>query len=99
MSKGLNEAGDLAIVMVDPQAAGGDASKAVVVLVPVSDYKGFVGNFQNPAAEGAVTHAKTGEQISVPLRFRVLAETTIPDPYKRFFIIRDQSSPDDPGTL
>ena len=54
---------------------------------------------QKMPQESAVTHAKTGEQISVPLRFRVLAETTIPDPYKRFFIIRDQSSPADPGAL
>lgn len=54
---------------------------------------------QKMPQESAVTHAKTGEQISVPVRFRVLAETIITDPYKRFFIIRDQSSPGNPGTL
>jgi hypothetical protein len=54
---------------------------------------------QKMPQESAVTHAKTGEQISVPVRFRILAETTITDPYKRFFIIRDQSSPGNPGTL
>jgi len=59
LNKGLNEAGDLAIVMVDPQAVGGDPSKAVVALIPVTDYKAFVSNFQNPAAEGDITHAKT----------------------------------------
>lgn len=54
---------------------------------------------QKMPQESAVTHAKTGEQISVPLRFRVLPEVTIADPYRRFFIIRDQSSPADPGAL
>jgi hypothetical protein len=54
---------------------------------------------QKMPQESAVTHAKTGEQISVPVRFRVLAETLETDPYKRFFIIRDQSSPGNPGVL
>jgi hypothetical protein len=43
--------------------------------------------------ESSVTHAKTGEQISVPVRWRVLADTTITDPQKQFFIIRDQEVP------
>lgn len=54
---------------------------------------------QKMPQESAVTHAKTGEQISVPVRFRVLAEPLVSDPYQRFFIIRDQSSPSNPGTL
>lgn len=45
---------------------------------------------QRMPQESSVTHAKTGEQISVPVRFKALADTTVTDPYKRFFIIRDQ---------
>ncbi len=48
---------------------------------------------QRQPQESSITHAKTGEQISIPVRFRVLAETAILDPYKRFFIIRDQDIP------
>lgn len=42
--------------------------------------------------ESAVTHNKTGEQISVPVRFRVLPDTSIVDPYARFFSIFDQET-------
>ena len=47
---------------------------------------------QRMPQESSVTHSKTGEQISIPVRFRALADTTITDPYKRFFVIRDQST-------
>lgn len=52
---------------------------------------------QRMPQESSVTHAKTGEQVSIPVRFRVLADSTVSDPYKRFFIIRDQSTPANPG--
>lgn len=42
------------------------------------------------AAESAVTFNKTGEQISIPVRFRALPDTSIVDVYARFFQIRDQ---------
>jgi len=45
---------------------------------------------QRTPQESSVTHTKTGEQISIPIRFKVLADTTVADPLKRFFIIRDQ---------
>ena len=48
---------------------------------------------QHMPQESAVTHAKTGEQISVPVRFRCLPDTSISDVRKRFFIIRDQAVP------
>jgi hypothetical protein len=47
---------------------------------------------QRMPQESSVTHAKTGEQISIPVRFRVLSDTTMTDPLKRFFIIRDQDT-------
>ena len=45
---------------------------------------------QRQPQESSVTHAKTGEQISIPVRFRVLSDATLTDVKKRFFIIRDQ---------
>ena len=46
---------------------------------------------QHTPQESSVTHAKTGEQISIPVRFKALPDTSIPDVQKRFFIIRDQA--------
>lgn len=48
---------------------------------------------QRQPQESSVTHAKTGEQISVPVRFRVLSDSSVTDVSKRFFIIRDQEVP------
>lgn len=48
---------------------------------------------QRMPQESSVTHAKTGEQISIPIRFRVLSDTSMTDPLKRFFVIRDQDVP------
>lgn len=42
------------------------------------------------AQESAVTYNKTGEQQSLPMRFRALADTSISDVYDRFFITLDQ---------
>lgn len=42
------------------------------------------------AVESSVVFAKTGEQQTVPVRFRALADLSVADPYKRFFIVRDQ---------
>ena len=40
--------------------------------------------------ESTVTHAKTGEQVSIPASFRVMPDTTEVDPKARFFSIFDQ---------
>lgn len=48
---------------------------------------------QRMPQESSITHAKTGEQISIPVRFRVMPDTSISDPLKRFFVIRDQHLP------
>jgi hypothetical protein len=52
----------------------------------------FFRKIQRMPQESSVTHAKTGEQISIPVRFKALADTTVDDIYKRFFIIRDQAT-------
>lgn len=48
---------------------------------------------QRMPQESSITHAKTGEQVSIPVRFRVLQESSIDDLTKRFFIVRDQDVP------
>lgn len=45
---------------------------------------------QRQPQESSITHSKTGEQISVPVRFRALQDSGISDIQKRFFIMRDQ---------
>ena len=74
MSKGLNKAGDMAVVFFDPDAAGagagGDADGGaghkkkdphVLVLIPTDDFKAFVTNFQEAKEEGGITEAKAPE--------------------------------------
>lgn len=51
----------------------------------------FFHKVQRSPQESSITHSKTGEQISIPVRFKALADTTVSDIYKRFFIIRDQA--------
>lgn len=51
----------------------------------------FFRKVQRSPQASAVTHAKTGEQISIPMLWKCLADTTVEDVYKRFFIIRDQA--------
>lgn len=48
---------------------------------------------QRMPQESSITFQKTGEQISIPVRWRSLADTSVSDVKKRFFIIRDQVAP------
>lgn len=48
---------------------------------------------QRMPQESSITHSKTGEQISIPVRFRCLADASLTDINKRFFVIRDQAVP------
>ncbi len=48
---------------------------------------------QRMPQESSITFNKTGEQISIPVRWRALADTSVSDSKKRFFIIRDQIAP------
>jgi hypothetical protein len=47
---------------------------------------------QRMPQESSITHAKTGEQISIPVRFKAIADTSEPNIQKRFFIVRDQAT-------
>jgi hypothetical protein len=62
LGKGVNRGGDLAVAMLDPAQAGGDNEKAVVVLVPTSDYKAFLSNFKSATdAGGGISKATPQE--------------------------------------
>lgn len=50
----------------------------------------FFRKVQRSPQESNVAHNKTGEQISIPVRFKALADTSVADTYKRFMTIRDQ---------
>lgn len=64
---------------------------AVLFQRPNTKIRGYLfRKAQRTPQESTVTHAKTGEQISVPVRFRCLPDTSISDTKKRMFIIRDQ---------
>lgn len=52
----------------------------------------FFRKVQRMPQESSITHQKTGEQISIPVRFKCLADSSVADIYKRFFIIRDQAT-------
>lgn len=45
---------------------------------------------QRTPQESAVLYSKTGEQQTVPVRFRALADTSIADQLQRYFMIYDQ---------
>lgn len=49
---GLNESGELALVIIDPEATGVADDKSVLLLVPVSDYAAFWGISPMPRPTG-----------------------------------------------
>jgi hypothetical protein len=58
IKQGLNENGDCAIVFVDPKAVGGNEEQAVLVLIPVSDFQGFLKNYPGAQTQGEVATFK-----------------------------------------
>jgi hypothetical protein len=57
LGKGVDKKGDLAVVMEDPDKFGGNSEKSVLILVPIDDYKAFLGNFKATESVGEVTKA------------------------------------------
>lgn len=67
--------------------------RRLAVLFQKSDLKirgFFFRKVQRAPQESSVTFNKTGEQISIPVRWRALPDLSITDIYKRYFIMRDQ---------
>jgi len=77
LKQGINKSGDMAIAFYNPQdkkhkAEDGGDSPPVVVLVPINDYKAFLGNFQDVKGVGddisQVTVPKNNEKLFVVQR-------------------------------
>jgi hypothetical protein len=47
---------------------------------------------QRTPQESTINFAKTGEQQQIPIRFRALADTSIPNINERLFVVLDQTS-------
>lgn len=60
ISQGMDETGELAFIFVDPSVSGTDEEHSMLILVPVTDYKAFTGNFPESKTEGDFTEAKLG---------------------------------------
>ena len=64
---------------------------AVLFARPNGKIRGYLFRRVNRSPqESTINYAKSGEQQTVPVRFKALADTSITDIKKRFFIIRDQ---------
>lgn len=64
---------------------------AVLFQRPNGKIRGYFFRRVNRAPqESAVTHNKTGEQISVPVRFNCIADLSVTEARQRYFTIRDQ---------
>jgi hypothetical protein len=63
LQNGLDKGGEMAVVMLDPSAAGGagEGDKSMLMLWPVSDYKAFLGNFPDAKEEAGVATIKFGD--------------------------------------
>jgi len=61
IQQGMDETGELAFVFVDPSVSGADEEHSMLILVPVTDYKAFTGNFPEAKTEGDFTEAKLGQ--------------------------------------
>jgi hypothetical protein len=55
INAGLNRSGDLAVALLDPTAVGGDMSNSPMIIVPVSDYAAFLGNFPGASTQGDIS--------------------------------------------
>lgn len=62
VTQGIKEDGDVVLAFLDPAAIGQRGDESILVLIPVTDYQQFVGNFQGAQQDGEVTEARiTGE--------------------------------------
>lgn len=67
---------------------------AVLYKSDIDLIRAFVFNrVQLQPVESQVTFNKTGEQVSIPLQFKALADTSVVDVKKRFFTIFEQINP------
>jgi hypothetical protein len=60
LTNGLDTNGEMAIVFRDPAKTNEKPDKSMMLLIPVSDYAGFVANFKDAKVDGEVT------EVSMP---------------------------------
>ena len=66
IKEGLDTGGEMAFVFMKPATEGAPPEESMLVLVPTSDYKAFLGNFQGVQTQGAVSSFKPeGKQEDV----------------------------------
>lgn len=63
VKEGMDTAGELAFVMVKPAKENSPPEDSMMFLLPVSDYKAFLSNFENVKTEGAISSFKAGEEL------------------------------------
>ena len=64
---------------------------AVLFQRPNNKIRGYLFRIaQRSPQDSTVVHNKTGEQITIPMRWKILADPSVNDVYSRFMIIRDQ---------
>jgi hypothetical protein len=54
---GVNRSGELAFAYIDPAAFNSPEDKSMLLLIPVSDYQKFIGNFPDAKPDGDLTQA------------------------------------------
>ncbi|MGD0465055.1 MAG: hypothetical protein ABSB74_21435 [Tepidisphaeraceae bacterium] len=66
VTDGVNRAGDMAFVYVDPAAFNAPSDNSFLLLLPVSDYQKFIANFADAKPDGDLTqvHFKNGPNIT-----------------------------------
>ena len=55
VTKGLNETGEFAIAMISPKSSNLKEDKSVLMLVPVSNFADFIGNFADAKTEAGIS--------------------------------------------
>jgi hypothetical protein len=61
MQQGVNLKGELGIAFLDPASVGGNEEDALLMLVPVSDYKAFLSNWPDAKTEGEISEVKLAD--------------------------------------
>jgi len=62
--QGINKSGEMAMALLDPDQFDGNVSRAMIVLVPVSDYQAFLANYPDAKTEGDVSQVQFPQQFN-----------------------------------
>lgn len=62
--QGINKSGEMAMALLDPDQFDGNVSRAMIVLLPVSDYQAFLANYPDAKTEGDVSQVQFPPQFN-----------------------------------